>query len=497
MMIELREKFKSREWRLEHLYWIIDEKGRKVKFRLRPMQRLFLHMMWFWNIILKARQLGFTTLIDLIGLDMALFTPNFSVVIIAHRKEDAQKIFYNKIKIPYESMPEAFKAEVKAIKCDAGELILSNGSSVRVTTSSRSSTCQFLHISEYGKICAQYPSKAREIRTGALPSVHPGGYCFIESTAEGNGGDFYDKCQEARNAMLSGKKLGMQEFKFCFFPWFKHPDYVADPSTVVIPDRLVKYFNTLRDREQIELTAGQMAWYAQTEKNLGEDMHREHPSTPEEAFRVAQEGVFYKREFDKIYAENRIAPVPYDSHYPVWTSWDLGFSDDTAIWFFQFIGREIRVIDYYENSGEGLPHYAAILREKNYFYGGHMAPHDIEVHELGSGRSRVETARELGIRFATIPTAKDLYGGIENVRQMLGYCWFDEAKCAAGLRALANYRKDFNEKLGVFRDSPRHDDCSHGADSFRTGAVAWASGRMGDLRSSATRPKTTDKSAWR
>jgi hypothetical protein len=155
----------------------------------------------------------------------------------------------------------------------------------------------------------------------------------------------------------------------------------------------------------------------------------------------------------------------------VHTAWDLGINDSTAIWFAQvFRGGSINVIDYYENSGVGLDHYAEVLRQKDYHYGDHLAPHDIEVRELGSGKSRLETAFSLGIRFRVIPKMK-IADGINAARMMLPKCFFDREKTYDGLEMLRQYRQEWDERKKVFRDHPRHDYTSHSADAFRYLAV--------------------------
>lgn len=474
---ELLSNFKSQFWRLNNLYWVLDEKGNSVKFIMRLAQVLLYRTLHYFNIILKARQLGFTTFIDILGLDMALFTKNFSVVIIAHTKEAAEKIFQGKIVHAYERLPAAIRSEVYPVKKTASEIVFSNGSSVCVTTSARSGTVQFLHISEYGKIGARYPEKAREIKTGALPAVHPGGFCFIESTAEGNAGHFYDLCQQSQKDTLSGKKFAPREFKFHFFSWFQNPDYVVDVEFVEVPARLNEYFDELEAKQNIRLSPEQRAWYALEEKTMGEDMKREHPSTADEAFRVSTEGAYYKQQFKKIYLEKRICSVPYDESMLVYTFWDLGVADETAIWFVQFAGREIRFIDYLEASGESITYYAAELMKKGYLYGGHYAPHDIEVREWGGG-SRKEQAAKLGIKFETVPCNIDVIGGINSFRNILGLAVFDEKKCEPGIKCLENYRKEWDDKNGLFKSKPCHDWTSHGADAGRTLSTAHALGMI-------------------
>ena len=130
----------------------------------------------------------------------------------------------------------------------------------------------------------------------------------------------------------------------------------------------------------------------------------------------------------------------------------------------------VNVIDYYESSGVGLDHYADILRQRDYTYGDHLAPHDIEVREFGSGKSRLETAYTLGIRFRVVPKMK-VADGINAARMMLPKCYFDKDKTHEGLECLRQYRQEWDERRKVFRDHPRHDFTSHAADAFRYLAV--------------------------
>jgi phage terminase large subunit len=190
------------------------------------------------------------------------------------------------------------------------------------------------------------------------------------------------------------------------------------------------------------------------------------------SFEAAVKGAIYAKELDALRAQGRIGTVPVDPTLPVQTAWDLGIGDYTGIWFVQALrGGEVRVVDYYEASGEGLPHYAAVLAAKGYVYGTHWAPHDIQVRELGSGRSRLETAASLGIRFSIAPNVP-VEDGIHAVRMLLPRCVFDQTRTKAGLEALTHYRRDYNARLNEFKATPVHDWASHGADAFRYLAVA-------------------------
>ena len=142
-----------------------------------------------------------------------------------------------------------------------------------------------------------------------------------------------------------------------------------------------------------------------------------------------------------------------------------------TIWFSQSLrSGEVRLIDYSENEGEGFVFYAGVLRERGYVYGKHWAPHDIRVKEFGTGKSRLETARNHGIAFKVTPNI-GVADGIDAARLLLPRCWFDEEKCRTGIVTLTFYRKNFNEKLQEFTDTPVHDLASHGADAFRGLAV--------------------------
>ncbi len=177
-------------------------------------------------------------------------------------------------------------------------------------------------------------------------------------------------------------------------------------------------------------------------------------------------GAYYGKIVGEIDQRGQITEVPWMPEYPVFTVWDLGVADATAIWFGQAIGREVRIIDYFSASGEGLPYFARELRNRPYYYSNHWAPHDIEVRELGSGKSRKEMASTLGIHFRVVPNLP-LQDGIDAARALLQRCFFDRIKCDSGLRALRGYHKEWAAKKGDYRSYPFHDKWSHGADAFR------------------------------
>ena len=464
---EVTAQYKDQLYRLNNLYRIIDADGMEVPFRLNHAQKLLYLGLWYLNVVLKSRQHGVTTFACLFFLDVCLFTPNIHAAIIAHNREDAEAFFQEKIKFAYDRLPELIKYIAPATQSSARQLRFGNGSSIRVTTSGRSGTYQLVHISELGKIAAKYPEKAREIVTGTLNTVHPGNWIIIESTAEGKGGPFYDICNAARLIQQAGKSLTKMDYKFFFFPWYLNPLNRLDEKVPIL-DYQLKYFEELKLKHGIHLEPERKYWYVKKWNVQGDDMKREHPSTPEEAFEAAVKGIYYASAFRRLRKLGRITRVPHQPGAMVDTWWDIGMNDTTAIWFTQTIGREIHVINYYENSDEGLEFYVrevlnAWKEEKGYIYGSHNAPHDIEVREWGNGgKTRLESAKELGIKFNVGPKLS-IESGIESVRKILAICWFDEANTTkkyaghlVGLPSLEQYRKEWDEKIEAYKNRPLH-----------------------------------------
>jgi len=205
-------------------------------------------------------------------------------------------------------------------------------------------------------------------------------------------------------------------------------------------------------------------------KTMGEDRYEQEFEC---SFEAAIAGSYYGTEMKRATEENRLTTVPYDRSLGVVTAWDLGVGDSTSIWFAQYVGAEVRLIDYYESSGVGLDHYANVLQDKNYVYESHILPHDVQVKELGTGKSRLETLDNLGIRPVEIAPKLNVDDGIQAVRSMLDRCWFDEKKCNRGIEALRQYQRDYDEKGRTWRGRPRHDWTSHGADAMRYLAVGY------------------------
>lgn len=274
----------DRAWRLNNLYWVVDENGHLVRFKLRPPQIELLRTMHFRNIILKARQLGFSTFICIFLLDYALFNKNRQIGIIAQGKDEAS-VMFRKVKIAWDNFPKSLKEFLgaQAIGDSAVEYEFTNGSVMRVATSLRSGTYHAVLISEFGKICAHYPEKGEEIITGTLPAIPAGGICFIESTAEGEGGRYWEMVMDAMKLARQGRPLTTKDFKFFFFPWYDNiSNQVA--GDLELDMTVTDYLDKLEKRIGREITKPYRNWYQLELAVQKSKMKQEHPSWPEEAF---------------------------------------------------------------------------------------------------------------------------------------------------------------------------------------------------------------------
>ena len=469
---QAREKWPDKQSRLTSgFYKVKDKTGKVVPFCMNADQAKYVREAHGMDVILKARQKGFTTVIQLDMLDDCLFIPNTAAGVIAHNLNDAKAFFADKIKFAYDNLPAEFKQLVSAQQDAADSMKFSNGSSIRVGTSLRSGTLQALHVSEYGKLCAKYPEKAREVRTGAFNTIQAGQRITVESTAEGQSGDFYDMCEIAKNKAAEGRALSAMDFKFHFSPWHTSDEYRLEDENVVISAEMQQYFEKLAS-QGFKLDQAQKCWYVKKAEQQGADVKREFPSTPEEAFETSIEGAYFSTQMTTLRKQNRLLRIPI-LDAPVYTTWDLGLNDSMAITFWQDVGMERRAIDYYENNGEGFGHYARILVERGYTYERHYMPHDAAHRMLTiEATTRQQEAESAGIKPITVlKRISTEQVGIEASRTFLPNVYIDEERCARLVKCLDNYRKEWDDKRGVYKDRPLHDEFSHGYKSFESAAI--------------------------
>lgn len=506
---ELAKNLADPMWRISNLYKIIikgddGEDDLVLQFKPNRAQRRFIARLHNRNIILKARQLGFTTLIAIVWLDHALFNANVRCGIIAQDREAAEVIFRDKVKFAYENLPPALKEAMPLEACNKSEMLFAhNNSSIRVATSMRSGTIHRLHISEFGKICAKFPDKAQEVVTGSIPAVPKSGITIIESTAEGREGEFYEMTQRAIALQQQGKRLTERDYRFHFFPWHEEPGYRMDPAGVVMTEKDREYFEQVEAKLGIKIDDDQRAWYVATRdadfSGSPEKMWQEYPSTPDEAFQKSTEGCYYTKQIAASRKEGRIvARLPKLDSVPCMTFWDIGNSDGTAIWVLQKVGMENRWIRFYEAWGEPYSHAVSWLLSLGLVFSKHYLPHDADHQRQGaeSNKSPRQMLEELmpGHRFETVPRIQEVNWGIQQTRDVFPTYYFDEEHCKSGLIHIESYRKKWNERQGCWSDEPsKEGGHSEAADALRQHAQAHAGGMIQSSQSTMRRRR----GSWR
>lgn len=462
------------EWRLANLYWIVNENGKAVPFVANEEQLDFIRHLHTRNLILKARQLGFSTLIQILQVDQGLFNADHNGVTISDTLPSGGKLFA-KIEFALKRLPSDLTAALP-IKSSSGKTSIewAHGSTISVGTSARGGTVQLLHVSELGKIARKWPERAAEIVSGAFEAVPQDGIIVVESTAEGAAGEFYDLCSTALKRQQEGAPETPLDWRLHFYPWFKKAAYRLDPELVIVTDKDHAYFNKLQAELAIQIDPAQRAWYVKKRETLGRLMKREYPSTPQEAFEQAIEGAVFGEEMTVVREAGRITVVPLDVNHKVNTFWDFGLADSTAIWFHQRIGLQNRWWNHIEGNGRDLRHWwvkvcEELRNEHGFQWGRHHLPHDADAEILGESittKHRILTS--LGMKTITVvPRVADKSTAIELVRQKLPTDnWFDRERCAQGIKCLDGYQFEWDDRRGLWSNEPLHNWASHSVDAW-------------------------------
>lgn len=410
-------------------------------------------------ITVKGRQQGVSTYIQARAFHKVTHWRGVAGFTLTHEADASDRLFDMAERF-YQHCPELVRPAQGAHNAKEMKFPLLD-SSLEIGTAGnkavgRSATIQFFAGSEV----AFWPNATEHAR-GILQTVPdvPGTEVWLESTGNGKGNYFAEQYARA--------KAGETDFIAVFIPWFWQPEYRAQSIGRMLDDdeKLLA--------QAYGLDEGQLNWRRKKIAELGDEdaFRREYPNTDDEAFKVAVRGSYYGDLVERADRAGRIGRVPYDPALVVDTSWDLGLNDSTAIWFWQRIGRERRLIDYYEASGVGLDHYAKVLKEKPYVYGEHVLPHDVEVREIGNeAKTRRQVLNELGVQNIVVAPRTSPQERINASRLVLPLCWFDAKACERGLRALREYRREWVEKLQDWSGGPLHDWASNGADAFGMGA---------------------------
>lgn len=483
-----------------------DGQGSVIPFRPNRAQRKLIDRLWHRNLILKARQLGFTTLIAILWLDHALFNADQRCGMVAQDREAAEVIFRDKVKLAYDRLPEFLRERMPLARDSASELLFAhNNSSIRVATSMRSGTIHRLHVSEFGKIGAKYPAKAEEVVTGSLPAVPLDGIAVIESTAEGQAGEFFEMTMRAKALAESDKVLSERDYRFHFFPWWQEEAYrLSFLGGSVLTDQDNLYFDEIEAECNCTIDLHQRYWYVATRDTEfsgdPQKMWQQYPSTPDEAFKVSTEGAYYSVQLTAARKAGRIGVVPYIDGLPVNTFWDIGGSDGTAIWFHQQQGLTHRFFAFIEGWGEPYSHYIKQMQDMGCIWGRHYLPHDA-AHKRQQGTAMLSAEDELkkfeiGGEWLIVPRIDDVTVGIQRVRDVFGQCWFDETACKKGLAHLGMYRKEWNARLGTWSRTPLHDVHSEAADAIRQFAQGYQQAAAGPDPRRHREARAQRRSSW-
>ncbi|WP_299671686.1 hypothetical protein [uncultured Roseobacter sp.] len=460
-------------------------------------QRDFLNALHYRNIILKARQIGFSTLIEIMALDHAVWNANQSVLIVAQTLDVAKKLMRDKIKFAYFRLPEWVRLLCPLTINSVTTIEFANGSTIEVSSSGRSGTFQFIHVSEMGKISAERPAHAREIVTGSLQAASKSALVFIESTAEGMGGTFHDMSNDAKAKHDAGSMLSWADYKFHFFPWWQDPGYRMKPKAVVISSTDHAYFDRIEGEMDVSIDLDQRAWYvAKREADfraVPHDMLREYPSTPDEAWQASTEGRYFAHVIATARKEGRIGTYPIIRHLPVNSFWDIGATDTTSVWLHQKVRNMDHFVRFREAAGEGYLPMILWMEQQEVLWGDHFLPHDGNNSIKGKESivKPITMLREMKPQwsFRIVPQIDTIQNGIDLTRRDFATYCFDEAGTKEGLTHIEAYSREYNQRLDCWGNQPRHDEHSHAADALRQKAQGMPGGALTDLVSGPTNKK--------
>ena len=459
------------KWRLNNLYRIIDKDSNSIPFRLYPVQENLLNEMHNRNLILKARQLGFSTFAVLYLVDCVLFTENLAGGIVSYSLEHAQHIFKRIIGHALDTLPKEIKDFAGVIQRSAREISFNNGSSIRVDTTLRGGSYPLVLVSEFGKTCSRNPQKAEEVITGTLQAVPRGGKVIIESTGEGNEGFFAEMVMDAHRRGNEG--ISELEYHLFFYPWMDEPTYVLHGTDIRYDVSLTDYFNRIEQETGRTITQPQRNWYAIQSKILGDKIKQEYPSTVSEAFLCSSDAYYFSEAINKAYGSNRCLYTPlYDALLPVYVAMDIGVNDLTVLIFFQLAHGEVRIIDYYEDSNKGVDFYAKfLLQDKKFLYHTIFLPHDSTKRDpLDVSNTYERDFRRLfsgaSTRFHVLKKM-DKQLSISHTKMMIDRSVFNVNKVKPLLDQLVKYRKKWSEPQGRYLEEPQENKAEHFADAFR------------------------------
>ena len=474
--------FPSKLWRLNSgIYKIEDKEGNLIPFTMNRAQLyVYAHLIKHPRlIILKARQMGVSTFFLIYALDLILTEDNMKAGLMAQGLQEA-KTLKERLERAYDNIPEQLLEflGVKNIVRNNSEFSLNNDSKVYIATSFRSGTLQMLHISEFGKISAKNPEKAKETRTGSMQAIRGGLPVIVESTAEGRHNAFFELWEAATGHTGN---MAPKDYMPVFLSCWDDPDCEINVPQIIDREAEEFFEESCAEYEKFFgrpkiLKKQQKWWWVAQFREFGQDwdmINQEYPPAPIYAFNATKDGTYWAKLYNKeVVLGGHIVPDLYEPTLPVDVAVDLGLNDMMVLVFYQIYANELRVIDEYHNNGEGILHYVNKMKEKGYKYRSVWLPHDAVVRELGTGKSRYSIFRELGVPARLLPRTKSVQNDIELVRKAIPHIWLDEKNTGYIQQAFTSYSKDWDDRLEVFKDKPLHNEWSHPADAIRYMVVA-------------------------
>jgi hypothetical protein len=468
---ELLARLSDPVWRLHNLYRIVDKHGKEVPFVPTPEQSAIIEAVYVLkqmrHAILKARQLGMSTLIALMIFDACYFGENIqgSIVDLTQAHASAK---LKKIRFAYEKLGPLRE---RVLQNSEKVMAWVNGSGISAGKSARGGTNQWLHISEWGPIAHEDPKRSEEIKTGALPSAE-NGIVFVESTFKGGkGGHFYDLLKTAMETPEAHRTD--KDFRFWFFPWYLDKGYTLEGPPEAIPAQINDYLDRKGSELGVTFTTGQRLWYAKTKAEQGIFMFREYPTTVEEALSAPVDGSIYGDLITSLRSRGRVIPFEYERSSPVFTAWDLGWSDSTSVHMFQCVGRDILVPWHTREKGKTAAQMAQMLAATGIPLAAHYVPHDAANANAATGSSYKGELAKAGLNnIIVVPRTVDIWTGINQARDILPRCMFSVPQCQKLIESLEAYHTKDTSNGGIVSKEPVHDWASHDADGFRTMAEA-------------------------
>lgn len=476
-------KFKDPVWRLHNLYFVKDEHGKVVRFVPNTEQDIIIRAIYEKDIrnivIIKARQLGMSTVIEMVIVDMLAWGSGIAAAIIDQTQSDASKKLVNKIKLAWDYLPPEFRGSFTIPNDNTSQFTVQlkgrpEKNDVQAGMTARGDTFQILHISEWGPIQAMDAARSEEILTGAMPAAKAG-IRIIETTWKGGkSGHLWGLTKTALET--PPEHLTTEDFRLFFFPWWNDAQYSLEGEFSQIPEEVLAYFDKIEsgaDIQPYKFSNQQKLWYYKKAMPMGVYRFQEFPTILEEAFTGSTEGVIYHEEVLTARTEHRVINFKHSDGDLVHTFWDLGAPHNTCTWYLQFIGREIHVIDVDFELDLTLTERAARMLQKGYHFGYHFLPHDSRAQERHGKNFLEEFSRHVPSNtIRVVPRTKDVWAGVNHLKELFPRLIFNKEKTEGALERIDQYRTKVDKTTTYVTPTIVHDQCSHVADALRMFAEA-------------------------